>query len=149
MSKQKKNTGCRDCKHFHKYINPTGVMVMHLEGNGDSCSNKTLEKKNTHKDPLTGESVSYGIQIPQKLNKTLTCKGFTPIDWKAKYEAEKVELDKWKDTEMDYDVQYVTELQYDKVLLDREKSNRNYVVSVIIGIFLFIALSCSILKHIV
>ena len=102
MSKQKKNTGCASCEHHRKL--EYGEYSFHR----NLCNSELVVKRVIHEDYLNAKRVVETHPIPEITNKNLTCKGFTPIDYKAKYEAEKVELDKWKDTDMDYDVQYVT-----------------------------------------
>jgi len=87
---KKKNTGCKDCKFYEHDMTPNEWIGMSPVGysNNKICHNKSLTKCNKKIiDPVEGERELELYITPENSNKTLTCKGFTPIDWKGKYES--------------------------------------------------------------
>jgi len=53
----------------------------------DYCDSKLTLKKTKGNDYKMGVIDTTMEYYPARENKDLTCKGFTPIDWKAKFEA--------------------------------------------------------------
>jgi len=111
MSNTKKNAGCSNCKHY-EYFQP----ITNLHGLDVCNSDLTVKikgKVNDYKEGFVQKEYGY---YPKRENKDLTCKGFTPIDWKAKYEAIK---DKKPDPEL-----YVKAKDYEESLYTIDKLDK-------------------------
>ena len=84
MTKAKKNSGCINCEYY--YTN-------HHGGFFEGCKSKLKLKRTTGNDYLNGVIDTTMEYYPPRENKNLTCKGHTPIDWKARYDKLKKEID--------------------------------------------------------
>lgn len=135
MSNTKKNAGCSNCKHY-------GKGIYGFNGHAyDSCSSGLTIKEKKVNDYEKGIVQVERNYSPKIENKNLTCKGFTLIDWKAKY-------DEVKHTGL-----YVETDIYEKVLETNTKlrykiyKKNNWLISVLSALaVLFIVLLCVILK---
>jgi hypothetical protein len=104
MTTTKKNTGCQDCEHYF------------LSGNIDACLTKLTLKKTKSFDYLVGEYDSTKSYYPPRENANLICKGFTPIDYKAKYEAYKTKYPKNEKNSLMVSVE-----SYERIFIQKEK----------------------------
>lgn len=129
MNNTKKNAGCSNCKHYKMH---------YYYAFCDSGLTIKEKKVNDYRKGFIQVERNYSPKIE---NKTLTCKGFTLIDWKAKYyEVKRTGL-------------YVDASKHEKVLETntklRYKINKkdNWHISVLsVLAVLFIVLLCVLLK---
>lgn len=80
MSNTKKNAGCINCEHYQVFYDAYHNITP------DICNSSLTVKKGKVNDYRNGYIQEEYRYIPHKQNKNLTCKGFTPIDWKKKYD---------------------------------------------------------------
>ena len=78
MTKAKKNSGCINCEHL-RFHGGCGSIY-------EVCESGLVVEKPKVDDYLHGTVDGSMAYYPPRENKTLTCKGHTPIDWKARYD---------------------------------------------------------------